>query len=238
MSDGKISAVSSGAIVSRKQQVPLVLKIAYSLFVAVLVPYYWSAYGPTNFLYFCDVALLLTLVAIWRESALLASMCAVGILLPQVLWMADFLGSAVGFPLVGMTAYMFDPKYTLFVRGLSFFHFWLPLVLVWLVWRLGYDARAFHRWTVLAWGLLLICFFLMPAPPAPADNPNLPVNINYVYGLDDKQPQTWLPPPAYFCLLLAVLPCAIYLPTHIVLQKLFSAPARGAATAGNAAGGL
>lgn len=216
----------------------MLAKIAYSLFVAVLVPYYWNAYGPTNFLYFCDVALLLTLVAMWRESALLASMCAVGILLPQVLWMADFLSTAVGVPLVGMTAYMFDSKYTLFVRGLSFFHFWLPLVLVWLVCRLGYDARAFRSWTVLAWGLLLICYFLMPAPPAPADNPNLPVNINYVYGLDDKQPQTWLSPPVYFCLLLAVLPGAIYLPTHILLRKLFPAPTSSTATANKAASGI
>lgn len=238
MSNGQNPASDSGEVLPRQQRVPVSAKIAYSLFVAVLVPYYWNAYGPTNFLYFCDVALLLTLVALWRESALLASMCAVGILLPQVLWMADFLSTAVGLPLVGMTAYMFDPKYTLFVRGLSFFHFWLPLVLVWLVWRLGYDARAFRSWTVLAWGLLLICYFLMPAPPAPADNPNLPVNINYVYGLDDKQPQTWLSPPAYFCLLLAVLPGAIYLPTHVLLRKLFPAPASGVATANKAASGL
>ena len=42
-------------------------------FVAVLVPVYLRDYGPTNFLYFCDVALLMTLVAIWTESSLWAS---------------------------------------------------------------------------------------------------------------------------------------------------------------------
>src|SRR5262245_37616730 len=66
-------------------RIPLWVKIAYSAFVAVLVPYYINAYGPTNFLYFCDVALLLGLVAVWTENALLASMPAVGILLPQAL---------------------------------------------------------------------------------------------------------------------------------------------------------
>ena len=35
---------------------------------AVLIPVYWYYYGPTNFLYFCDVALILTLVAIWIEK--------------------------------------------------------------------------------------------------------------------------------------------------------------------------
>ena len=79
-------------------RLPLAFKLAYTAFVAVLVPHYWQAYGPTNFLYFCDIALLLTCVAMWRESAVLASACAVGILLPQCLWMVDFLGTWVGLP--------------------------------------------------------------------------------------------------------------------------------------------
>ena len=73
-------------------RVPLPLKLAYTAFMAVLIPVYWHYYGPTNFLYFCDVALILTLIAIWPENALLISMCAIGILVPQALWVADFLG--------------------------------------------------------------------------------------------------------------------------------------------------
>ena len=68
--------------------IPLWLKIAFTVFMAVLLPVYWYHYGPTNFLYFCDVALILTLIAIWTESALLISMCCVGILLPQALWLS------------------------------------------------------------------------------------------------------------------------------------------------------
>ena len=67
------------------------LKLAYTAFMAVLVPVYWYYYGPTNFLYFCDVALFLTLAGIWLESPLLVSMCAVGILAPQILWVRRFL---------------------------------------------------------------------------------------------------------------------------------------------------
>ena len=44
-------------------RLPLWFKLIYTAFVAVLVPTYWYHYGPGNFLYFCDLALLLTGVA-------------------------------------------------------------------------------------------------------------------------------------------------------------------------------
>jgi len=187
-----------------KANIPLWFKLSYTAFCAVLVPTYLVAYGPTNFLYFCDVALLTTLAAIWLESPLLASAPAVGILLPQALWVIDFIAGALGIPLTGMTAYMFDAKLPLFTRGLSFFHFWLPFVLAWLVWRLGYDRRAFVVWTVAAWALLSICYFLMPAPPAM--DGSLPVNINYVFGLSDAAAQSFMPGPMWFAMLLIGLP--------------------------------
>ncbi len=210
----------------RTSRIPLWVKLAYTAFVAVLVPYYWRAYGPTNFLYFCDVALLMALVAVWTERALLASAPAVGILIPQALWIVDFLGTAVGMPVVGMTAYMFNPDLTLFTRGLSFFHFWLPLFLLWLLARLGYDRRAFWTWTVLTWVLLPICYFLLPAPPPMEASPNTPVNINYVYGFDDKQAQAWMPPLVWLTLLMVALPLAVFLPTHLILKRIYRSQRR------------
>jgi hypothetical protein len=212
------------------QRIPWWVKIVYTAFVCLLVPIYLKAYGPTNFLYFCDVALLLTVPALWLESPLLASMPTVGILLPQSLWMADFLGGIVGKHITGMTEYMFNPELPLFTRGLSFFHFWLPLLLLWATYRLGYDRRAFVAWTILAWVLLLVCYFFMPAPPPPKDNPDLPVNINYVYGLTDSQPpQTWMPPLVYLALLMIGMPLGIFLPTHLLLRWLFpQAPVKAA----------
>jgi hypothetical protein len=204
------------------RRVPLWLKLAYTTFFSVLVPYYWHAYGPTNFLYFCDIAVFFALGAVWLEWPILASMPAIGILLPQALWMVDLLAEVVGLRLTGMTRYMFEDQIPLVTRGLSLFHFWLPILLVWLVWRLGYDRRAFWAWTVLAWGLVLVCYFFMPAPPAPADNPLLPVNINYVYGFSNDGPQTWLPQKIYVGLLMAVLPAGIFLPTHVILSRLFA----------------
>lgn len=212
-----------------RPHIPLWVKLAYTFFMTILVPVYLIAYGPTNFLYFCDVAVLMTLPALWLESALLASAPLVGILVPQLLWQADFLARLAGLPLTGtngLTGYMFkdDPHwFSLLTRGLSFFHFWLPLFLLWVVYRLGYDRRAFWLWTALIWVLLPVCYFLMPGPHPNAD-PNLPININYVYGFSNEEPQTWMPPLAYLGALMLVLPFGITLPTHLVLALVFSPP--------------
>jgi hypothetical protein len=198
--------------------IPLCLKVVYSLFMATLVPVYWYNYGPTNFLYFCDVCLLITLVGIWREDPLLISMCTVGILIPQAFWVVDFLAHLTGHNLTGMTAYMFNPQASLFLRGLSFFHGWLPFLLAFLVYRLGYDSRGLPAWTLTAWALLLICFFLMPGPDPSAGLK--PVNINYVWGMSDAAAQTWMPTWAWFCTLMVGLPLIVFLPTHFVLKWL------------------
>jgi hypothetical protein len=198
------------------KQLPLWLKLTYSAFMAVLIPVYWYWYGPTNFLYFCDVATILTLVGIWIESPLLVSMCAIGILAPQALWIVDFLGHLVGLSLTGMTDYMFQADHPLYLRGLSLFHGWLPILLVFLVWTLGYDRRAFPIWTGLAWTLVLICFFFMP-PPQP--DPGLtPVNINYVWGPSDNAPQTWVSPGVWVAGLIVGLPALFFAPVHFVLN--------------------
>src|SRR5690606_18332770 len=127
-------------------------------------------------------------------------------------------------PVVGMTAYMFNPDLTLFTRGLSFFHFWLPLFLLWLLARLGYHRRAFWTWTVLTWVLLPLCYFLLPSPPPLEANPNVPVNINSGYGIDDTQAQTWMPPLAWLTLLMVTLPLAVFLPTHLILTRVYRSP--------------
>jgi hypothetical protein len=203
-------------------RLPLALKLAYTAFMAVFVPVYWHYYGPTNFLYFCDVALIITLVGVWIESPLLISMCTVGILAPQALWVVDFLGNIVGIKITGMTDYMFDGDRSLFLRGLSLFHGWLPFFLVLLVWRLGYDRRGLAAWTVLAWVLLLICYFFMP-PPRP-DAGLTPVNINYVWGLSDTAPQGFVPPAVWFVGLIVLMPAVLFAPAHLLLARIMPAP--------------
>jgi hypothetical protein len=148
--------------------IPLWLKIAYTAFMSVLIPIYLKNYGPTNFLYFCDVAAIMTVIAIWIESPLLVSAALVGIFLPQMLWVADFFCVLFGGKITGMTKYMFNPPY--FLRFLSFFHFWLPFLLVYLVWRVGYDKRGVLLWSGITWVLLTVCYVWMP-PASPSMYP-------------------------------------------------------------------
>jgi hypothetical protein len=67
---------------------------------------------------------------------------------------------------------------------------------------------------------MLIAYFLLPAPPAPVDRPNLPVNVNYVYGMSDTGPQQWMPPLAWLGVMMVGLPLLFFIPTHLLLNKL------------------
>jgi hypothetical protein len=212
---------AGGSLTSR---LPWSIKLGYTAFVAVLVPVYWHDYGPTNFLYFCDTALFLTWFAIWRENSLAASMAAVGILLPQFLWCLDFAAQLLGWKLTGMTSYMFERDHSLFLRGLSLFHGWLPFLLVFLVARLGYDRRALKAWSALAFVLCLTAYWLLPPAGAALGDPKLPRNVNYVFGFDDAQPQHWMAPGLYLVLWMLALFTLSYLPTHWLLKKLAPAP--------------
>ena len=209
------------------RRVPLPVAVGFTAFMAVLVPVYWMNYGPTNFLYFCDVALFLTLISVWTHRPLPASAAAVGILIPQAVWVVDFLATAAGHPPLGMTAYMFDETRGLFLRGLSFFHFWLPFLLGYVVWKLGYDRRGLAVWTAAAWALLLVGYFLLPAPPAAPGMGHVPVNVNYVFGPSDAAPQTWVPPLAWLGGLLVGLPALVFAPTHFALKRLCRPAAAG-----------
>ncbi len=205
----------------QKPGVPLAAKLAGTAFLAVLVPVYLHTYGPANFLWFCDAALLLTVAGMWLESSLLISLCAVGILIPQCLWLVDFGVNLLGFHFLNLTGYMFDRHLSLFTRGLSLFHGWLPLLLVWLLSRLHYDKRALSAWTGLAAALMLICYLFTPPAGAPLADPDLPRNINYLYGFNDRRPQPWINENLYVILWLGVLWLVAFLPTHLILRRLF-----------------
>ena len=193
------------------QDIPLLLKLVVTMFVAVLVPIYWRYYGPGNFLWFSDLALFLTLAALWLESPLLASTQAVSVGLLEMVWLADYLLRLVfGMEWIGLTRYMFDATIPLFLRRLSLFHVVLPFLLFWLVWRLGYDPRAWLAQSLLAWVVLPACFFLTDPRQ----------NVNWVFG-PGKENQRWLAPPCYLLLLMAFFSVCVYLPTHLLLQHLF-----------------
>ena len=142
-------------------QIHLGIKVGYTLFLLVLVPVYWAHYGPRNFLWFSDIALLATGAALWLESPLLASMMALAVLLPELAWNVDFFGRLLtGRRFFGMSAYMFDAATPGYLRALSLFHVPLPVGIVWLVHRLGYDRRAFLLQSLLALIVLPVSYWL------------------------------------------------------------------------------
>jgi hypothetical protein len=208
-------------------RIPLAVKLALTAFVMVLVPVYCVEYTPLNLLYFCDVALGLTLAAVWMESSLLASMGAVGIVLPQTLWISDFLMRlTTGGHLVNMTEYMFDANESLFLRGLSTFHFWLPLMLLWMTWRLGYDGRALRWQTVVMAGTLGLTWLLAADAPGPAGN------VNNVFGPGNgltaiADHPVWLQPlmtyrVLWVGLLMAINFTAVLVPSHLAMRWVFA----------------
>ena len=148
---GASEAISGPTTKSEAGVISLWVKVAYTVFLCVLIPAYVIRYGFANFLWFSDIALLTAAVALWLESRLLASMMAVAVLLPEAVWNVSFFGRLLtGVRITGLADYMFDPKKSLFIRGLSLFHVILPPLLVWMVARLGYDPRAPIAQTLLA----------------------------------------------------------------------------------------
>ena len=191
--------------------VPLPLKIGYTLFLCVLVPVYWIYWGPKNFLWFSDIALLTTAAALWLESSLLASMMTLAIALPELAWNVDFFGRLLtGRHVFGLSGYMFDRGKPLGLRALSLFHLGLPVVLLWLVHRLGYDERAWLFQSALALIVLPVTYRVTER----ADN------VNWVHG-PGSEPQTRMHPRAYLALVMIFFPVVIYLPTHLLLRALF-----------------
>jgi hypothetical protein len=186
------------------------MKIPYTLFLCLLVPVYWVHYGPRNFLWFSDLALLMIAAAMWLQSRWLASMAAVSVLLLELAWNLDFFTRLIAdVRLLGLADYMFERSRPLPLRALSLFHVVMPPLLVWLVLELGYEPRAWLAQAALSWIVLPLTYALTRAQD----------NVNWVYGLG-KEPQRWMPPWLYVGLLMVLFPLCVYLPTHLILAHL------------------
>jgi hypothetical protein len=113
----------------------------------------------------------------------------------------------LGFHPIGGTEYVFDGvNYPWHIRLSSLFHVFIPFLLLWGVWRLGYDRRAFFVQVVFAWSLLMVCYFLSPVE----------MDINWVFGPYD-QTQTFVSPGLYLVFLMLAMPLFLYLPIHLAL---------------------
>jgi hypothetical protein len=190
-------------------RIPLWIKLLWTACVIAWVPAYWRQYGPQNFLFFCDLGNFLITAALWLESSLIFSWQASGLLLFQTLFSIDLAGALVsGRHLIGGTEYMFDPHIPLSIRLMSLFHVVTPPLLLWAIWRLGYDQRGWKLQTLTAWIVVPINYFWHPE-----------FDVNWARGPFFHE-QHVMPGVLYLLIYLIIVPVGVYYPTHRFLLWL------------------
>ncbi|PYQ16862.1 MAG: hypothetical protein DMF80_03200 [Acidobacteria bacterium] len=188
------------------------LRVGAALWLVTFVSVYAWVYGAANFVRLCDIAVILTCLAIMRGSALLLSSQAVSSLVVDITWDLDLVWRlALGRHLIGGTEYMWDPRYPLWVRLMSLFHVAWPPLLVLTLRRLGYDRRGFALQSAIAAVVLVASRFVLPGE-----------NLNFAFR-DPFFHRAWGPAPVHLALTFAFLAGVVYWPTHRALQRLLPA---------------
>lgn len=196
------------AIIARAM--PAWVRWASILWLLVWFPVYWRMWGAANFLHLCDIAVILTCAGLCLDNSLLLSSQAVSSLLIDFIWTLDAAWKLIlGRHLTGGTEYVFDTHYALWVRLLSLFHVVLPVVLLWALYRLGYDRRGLALQSAIALGALLASRWAGAAD-----------NINFAFR-DPFFHRAWGPAPLHIAITFLALLAAVYLPTHLALKKFF-----------------
>jgi hypothetical protein len=196
-----------------KFKFPAPVRWASLLWIAVWFPAYLHAWGAQNFLHVCDIAVVLTCAGLWWSSPLLLSSQAVSSIAADLLWDLDAGWRLFsGHNLFGGTEYMWDTHYAPWIRLLSLFHVVWPILLLWSLKQAGYDHRGFALQSAIAAAAMIAGRFANPAE-----------NINYAFR-DPLAHRAWGSAPTHVLLMWLGLVILIYLPTHLVLAKLFSSP--------------
>jgi hypothetical protein len=192
-----------------RQRIPLWLKMLWTAWVFVWAPVYWRQYGAQNFLFFCDLGNILIALGLWLESSLIFSWQACGLLLFQGLYLTDLTGALVtGRHLIGGTEYMFDPHIALWIRLLSLFHVVTPPLLLWAIWRLGYDPRGWKLQTLTTWVVVPINYCWRPT-----------FDVNWARGLFFRELHG-VRGLVYLLTYMIAVPAIVYFPTHRFLVWL------------------
>jgi hypothetical protein len=207
--------------------IPRWLKVVWSVCVMAWIPLYWRQYGAQNFLFFCDLGNLFILAGLWLESSLIFSWQACSLLLFETLFVVDLGGAAIsGRHWIGGTEFMFDAKIPAAIRLLSLFHVAAPPLLLWALWRLGYDPRGCKYATLTAWMVVPINYFWRPE-----------CDVNWARGPFFRE-QHLVPGLVYLLGYLMVVPGVVFFSTHLMLGRWVKARAGisqpgGASLSGN-----
>jgi hypothetical protein len=179
---------------------------------AVYVPAYTEAYGVLNFLFLCNLGVIITAVALIAGNQLWLSSQAVAAPMIGLAWALDAgWRLATGDFLFGATAYMWDGQYPLFTRLLSLYHLGWPLLLVYCLKRHGYDRRGWPLQSAIAATALVVARL----GTDPAENVNFAF-VDPLFGLALE------PAPLHLAMILGGLTLVAYGLTHLAWSRLFS----------------
>jgi hypothetical protein len=188
-----------------------VLKWIALAWLAVWIPTYWCAWGWRNFFHLCDIAVILSCVGVIFGGRLLICSQALATIVTGILWGLDA-GWRVLFAhnLIGGTEYLWDARVPLWVRMLSLFHIGLPILLVVLCARIGYDRRALALQSAITICVMAVSRWIGPAG-----------NLNYAF-LDPIFHRAWGPAPVHLTIIFAGTVVLFYLPAHMILFRKYS----------------
>jgi hypothetical protein len=187
------------------------------LWLLVYVPTYAWAYGWANFLFLCNAGVILTALGLIAGNRLILSSQAIAAPVIAVSWALDAGWKLLtGDYLFGAIAYMWDPANPPFARLLSVYHLVWPVLLYYVLRRIGYDRRGWPLQAAIAALFMLLARLLTPA----AAN----INFAFVAPFFDRP----LGPAAQHLLLCwTALAGAGYGLTHLLCRRLFPAAVAG-----------
>lgn len=190
--------------------VPLSARLGFTLWMMLWVPVVLSTQGPQNFWWLCNLAQFILLYSVWTSNRLLVSSQAGTIVVVGAAWSVDLAGALItGSSPFGITNYMFNQDLSIALRATSTYHVWLPVFVVWLCRRQGYDARGL--WLQCAIGTAAIIGSWIFGEPNR--------NLNYTsapFGIE----QVWLPQALYVPILCVATAMLLYLPGHFIVKAL------------------
>lgn len=190
------------------------LRFVGIVWLLVYVPAYAAAYPLSNFLFLCNLGVVLTALGLIVGSKLLVSSQAVAAPVIGLAWALDAGWRVLtGQFLYGATAYMWDPQYPLFTRILSLYHLVWPLLLLWCLARAGYDRRGWPlQSAIAATGLVVSRLATEPID-----------NVNFAFR-DPFFGRELGPAPVHLSFVVLVLSVIAYGATHALLRRTFRTP--------------
>jgi hypothetical protein len=143
------------------------------------------------------------------------SIAACGVLLLEMVWNMDFFLSLIFHQkTIHLADYMFDNRYSLFLRSLSLFHILIPIIWLTYMSHYGYDPQAWSYFMVMYWIVISITYLFTK----PKDN------INWVF-MPQALKLKHITSLQWILLLMIGIPFGIALPTHVILKTIFHVPA-------------